>query len=230
MKKEEWKPGMQFGSYIIDECREDGTFLTHCTGCGKSYVRSRPVLRLAKARNGVCRSCQVVKNNRNRATHGLTRAGAKHPKEVRVFCGILKRCYNPNDKDYPRYGARGIQVDAPWYINGHPNYSAFHEWYVAEEEKARQIYDEKYWGKLQVDRVNNEGNYSPDNCRLTTVKVQANNRRNTRYIDGLPLHDWYDEHKTDGSIQYKVFFRRVVQSGWDIERAISTPVKSRPKK
>lgn len=230
MKKEEWVKGMQFGSHVIDERLEDGTYLTHCAECGRVHVLTFFGLRSAKARNSVCHSCKTANNNRNRATHGLTRAGAKHPKEVRVFCAILKRCYNPNDKDYPRYGARGIQVEAPWYVDGHSNYYAFHEWYVAEEEKARQIYDEKYWDKFQVDRVNNEGNYSPDNCRLTTAKVQANNRRNTRYIDGLPLHDWYDEHKTNDSIRYKVFYRRVIESGWDVERAISTPVKSRPKK
>lgn len=221
--------GMQFGSHIIDERLEDGRYLTHCAECGRVHVLSRPALRLAKARNSVCRSCHTANNNQNRAIHGLTRAGVEHPKDMSVFSGILRRCYNPNNKDYHKYGGRGIQVEAPWYVNGHADYSAFHEWYVAEEERARRIYDEKYWDKFQVDRVNNDGNYSPDNCRLTTVKVQSNNRRNTRYIDGVPMRVWFDAHKTNDDVQYKVFYRRVVGSGWDLERAISTPVTTSPK-
>lgn len=229
MKKEEWKQGMQFGSYIIDECREDGTFLTHCTGCGKAYVRSRPVLRSAKSRNSACRSCHTAKNNRNRTTHGATVKGSI-PKDYHVLQCLIDRCHNTKNKSYPRYGGRGIQVCAPWYVGGHLNYPAFHEWYAAEEEKARQVYDEKDWDKLQVDRVNNDGNYSPDNCRLTISKVQMNNRSVTRYIDGVPMHVWYDAHKIENTVCYSTFASRVLRNGWDVERAISTPVKSRPKK
>ena len=222
--------GMQFGSHIIDERLEDGTYLTHCAECGRVHVLSRPALREAKARNGVCRSCAIARiNQKCKVKHGATRKGGNNPKDYHILHNLIGRCHNPKNKDYHSYGARGIQVEAPWYVDGHANYSAFHEWYVAEEEKARQIYDEKYWDKFQVDRVNNDGNYSPYNCRLTTVKVQSNNRRNTRYIDGVPMRVWFDAHKTNDDVQYKVFYRRVVGSGWDLERAISTPVTTSPK-
>ena len=95
----EWIKGMQFGSHIIDERLEDGTYLTHCAECGRVHVLSRPALREAKVRNSVCRSCHTADNNRNRATHGLTRAGVEYPKDLRVFRGILRRWYNPKNKD-----------------------------------------------------------------------------------------------------------------------------------
>ena len=230
VKKLEVYPGMQFGSHIIDERLEDGTYLTHCAECGRVHVLSRPALRDAKARNGVCRSCAIARiNQKCKVKHGAARKGGNNPKDYHILLNLINRCHNPKNKDYPRYGARGIQVEVPWYVDGHANYPVFHEWYVAEEEKARQIYDEKYWDKFQVDRVNNDGNYSPYNCRLTTVKVQSNNRRNTRYIDGVPMRVWFDAHKTNDDVQYKVFYRRVVGSGWDLERAISTPVTTSPR-
>lgn len=231
MKKEEWKPGMQFGSYIIDECREDGTFLTHCTGCGKTYIRNRDALYSARRNNGTCHSCSSARINREcKVKHGAKVKGGDNLKDYHILHNLINRCHNPKNKDYHKYGARGIQVEAPWYVDGHSNYPAFHEWYVAEEEKARQIYDEKYWDKFQVDRVNNNGNYSPANCRLTTSKVQMNNTRLTKYIDGVPMHVWYDEHKTENTVCYVTFQSRVLRNGWDVERAISTPVTSCQKK
>lgn len=231
MKKEEWKPGMQFGSYIIDECREDGTFLTHCTGCGKTYIRNRDALYSARRNNGTCHSCSSARINREcKVKHGAAVKGGNNPKDYHILLNIINRCHNPKNKDYHKYGARGIQVESPWYVNGHANYPAFHEWYIAEEEKARQIHDERYWDKFQVDRVNNNGNYSPANCRLTTSKVQMNNTRLTKYIDSVPMRVWYDEHKTENTVCYVTFQSRVLRNGWDLERAISTPARPLQKK
>lgn len=221
----EWVKGMQFGSHIIDERLEDGTYLTHCAECGRVRVLTCHALKLAKAKNSVCRSCAIARiNQKCKVRHGARVKGGNNPKDYHILHNLINRCHNPKNKDYRNYGARGIQVEAPWYANGHADYSAFHEWYVAEEEKARQIYDEKYWDKFQVDRVNNEGNYSPDNCRLTTSKAQLNNTRLTKYIDGVPMHVWYDEHKTENTVCYVTFQSRVLRNGWDLERAISTPV------
>lgn len=270
----EWIKGMQFGSHIIDERLEDGTYLTHCAECGRVHVLSRPALISAKARNSVCRSCAIARiNQKCKVKHGASRKGGNNPKDYHILGNLINRCHNPKNKDYSNYGARGIQVEAPWYVDGHMNYPAFHEWYVAEEEKARQIYDEKYWDKFQVDRVNNDGNYSPDNCRLTTPKVQSNNTRLTKYIDGVPMRVWYDARKTENTVCYATFKSRVLRDhwkpsdaiekpkgwrktlnlseyfrthehadmdvlvfiqrvngyGWDLERAISTPVNTRPR-
>lgn len=171
-----------------------------------------------------CRSCAIAEINRKcKVKHGSLRDGVEAYKDYHILGNIINRCHNPKNKDYHSYGARGIQVEAPWYVDGHINYPAFHEWYVAEEEKARQIYDEKYWDKFQVDRVDNDGNYSPDNCRLTTSKVQLNNTRLTKYIDGVPMRFWYDEHKTENTVCYATFSSRVLRDHWNPLDAIEKP-------
>jgi hypothetical protein len=77
------------------------------------------------------------------------------------------RCYNPNSKDWLRYGGRGIGICDRW-IN---NFRAF--W---------RDMGSTYQPGLQIDRIDNDGNYEPTNCRWATRKEQARNTRNNRII------------------------------------------------
>lgn len=81
-----------------------------------------------------------------------------------IWCGIKSRCYNPNTANYKYYGAKGITMCREWKNN----FIAFYNWAISNG-----------WKKgLSVDRFpNNKGNYKPSNCRLATMKQQANNRR-----------------------------------------------------
>lgn len=226
MKKKDWKPGMQFGSYIIDECREDGAYLVHCAKCGKPRIISYCGLWKADKRGSSCLSCSFADKNITHTTHGLCIGGES--RDYSILRGIDRRCYNPKFKAYKNYGGRGIRIDPPWKVDGHLNYSAFHEWYVREEAKAQLVYDEKYWDRFQVDRIDNEGNYSPENCRLTIPYEQVNNTRLTRHIDNIPMKFWYDAHKSENIVTYDTFRCRVVELGWEPLDAIQRPV--RPKK
>ena len=74
------------------------------------------------------------------------------------------RCENPNRSNYERYGGRGISVCAEWH-----KAKNFIKWAL----------ENGYKKGLQLDRIDNNGNYCPDNCRWVTVKQNSRNRRNT---------------------------------------------------
>ena len=94
---------------------------------------------------------------------------------------MMSRCYRHKDASYKHYGGRGIAVCDEWH-----NILNFEMW----------VKENPYFEGATLDRINCDGNYSPDNCRWATMREQDNNRRNTIYIewDGEThsLSEWAD--------------------------------------
>lgn len=95
-----------------------------------------------------------------------------HPLYTR-YSGMLSRCYNPNTDSYPHYGARGIKVCDRWRNNF---------WDYVDD-----LYDMGYdssipGSQISLDRIDNDGDYSPENCRLVSPYIQANNRSNSVHL------------------------------------------------
>lgn len=101
-----------------------------------------------------------VTSERN-SKHGMSKT-----KTYRVWKGILSRCYNTHRKVYYRYGGRGITVCDRWR-------NSFENFYEDMGDMPEG---------LELDRIDNSGNYEPGNCRWVTPKEQSRNRRSNLYL------------------------------------------------
>ena len=111
--------------------------------------------------------------------------GGKGEHLYEVWCAIKQRCFNPNNKRYANYGGRGITICDEW-LN---DYLAFKEWAMENG------YEDN--GDLSIDRIDNDGNYEPNNCRWVDRIVQANNKSNNIVITyngkSQTLRKWSEE-------------------------------------
>jgi len=137
--------------------------LVTCPDCTVPYeARKDNVLSGQSER---CKDCKL--KYRVAAT---TKHGDVGTKLYTTWTNMKQRCGNVHRKDYRYYGARGISVCDEWANS----YIKFKEWSIANN------YDDC----LEIDRINNNGNYEPSNCRWTTRRVQIENRRDRKNITG----------------------------------------------
>ena len=105
---------------------------------------------------------------RKHISESLTTHGGTRTKLYGVWLTMKNRCHNHNTKSYSNYGGRGISVCDEW----RNDFSSFKKW--ADENG--------YQDGLTIERINNDGNYEPGNCRWATVLEQARNKRNNHYV------------------------------------------------
>lgn len=126
----------------------------------------------------------------------------------RSWANMKARCKNPRYDNFSRYGGRGITFCSKW---------AYFKGFVSDMGVRPD--------GTTLDRIDNDGNYEPNNCRWATRKEQARNRRSNRWVelDGVnkTLYEWADEL----GLNRTTVTQRINAYGWTPERALRTPVQ-----
>lgn len=138
------------------------------------------------------------------------RHGKRNHPLYRVWDAMRQRCLNPNNHAYANYGGRGITIDPAW-----ADFTNFWNW-------------AKYrWRKgYEIDRIDNDQGYSPENCRFVSIRRNNNNRRSNVHIyafgEQKTIADWARDVRC--IVSYDVLQNRI-KKGWQAEAALTTKVR-----
>ncbi len=197
--------GQRFGRWLV--VRHDAGRLWICDcDCGTRAPVDSYSLR--KGRSNGCSNCHPARGNRK--THGK-----KPARLYNIWCGMKARCSNPNEPAFARYGGRGIRVCEEWGTS----FETFRDWALASG----------YERNLTIDRIDNDGNYGPGNCRWATYAQQNRNYSRNRPVMYQGREILVCDLAVEVGLPQDVLKNRILRYGWDVERAVSTPVRSRSK-
>ena len=136
-----------------------------------------------------------------------------HPRLYQIYRDMKARCKYESNDNYYLYGGRGIKVCDEW-----KNFDAFCDWALEHG------YDETApFGKCTIDRIDSNGDYSPDNCRFIDAVEQANNRRNNHYITFQGKTQTIAQWERERGFRVGTISNRL-KYGWSEEEAISLPI------
>lgn len=172
----------------------------------KCVCGSEVTVRGSSLRNRTTRSCGCLARDIARAAGSRTRThGLSGTSTYSIWDTMVQRCHNEKSKDYPRYGARGIEVCERW--------RKFDNFLADMGERP---------SGLTLDRIDGSKGYSPDNCRWASYAVQVRNSSAATMvtINGKTqcLADWRKEIGLSSSA-----YGTRIQRGWSVERALTTP-------
>ena len=177
----------------------DRYWLCQCS-CESKTIREVSELSLIKERSKSCGCYSKEKTTEMNKERAFTDKYPHYKRIKSIYDGMRKRCYNINKDNYDSYGGRGISICKEWL----DNFMVFYNWAT----------NNGYQDNLTIDRINNDGNYEPENCRWATQEMQDYNRRTTIYltIDGesKTVLEW---EKISG-LSWSVLWQRYNKSGY----------------
>lgn len=159
---------------------------------------------------GGIKSCKCHrKSNTPMLRHGESSHG-RVSRLYRACTHMLGRCYCESDGSYSNYGGRGISVCDEWR-----SFEPFSAWAKANG----------YSNELTIDRIDNDGNYEPGNCRWASRKTQNNNQRKNVIVEAFgerkTASEWADDPRC--TVCYYTLVQRIRKLKWDHEQALSLP-------
>ncbi len=193
--------GKRFGKLTVIEYNNDGTWLCRCD-CGNYTNKKTGNLQRNKNPN-----CGCIHNGGN-YKHNLS-----HSRLYNIWMKMRERCYKDYCSAYPLYGGRGIKMCDEWV--GKDGFINFHTWAI----------NNGYSDTLSIDRIDVDGNYSPENCRWVNMEIQQNNRTNNHRLTFNGENHTISEWAKIYNMPYDRLQARIA-NGWSIEKALLTPKMS----
>lgn len=200
-----------FGDYLVlgeGEYSKKERFVLCSCKCGA--VRNVSAVKLRSGRSTCCKDCAAKSERRvTNLKHGMSKSA-----EYNAFLNMIDRCENKNYHNYEKYGGRGITVCKEWR-------HSFDRFYADMGPRPSKDHS--------LDRINNDGNYEPGNCRWATRIEQLSNRSVTMFaeVDGAMVP--VSELARQAGMKYETLAMRL-KLGWSIEDAMKRPVENKKPK
>ena len=193
--------GDRFGHWVLlaEPEYDGGRHYAPCL-CDCGTQKRKNVHELLRGASLRCRNCAPV----NTRSHGEAKSA-----EFKAWQTMRQRCSNPHNASYSRYGGRGIRVCERW---------ARFEHFLADMGRRPSA-------KHSLDRIDNDGDYEPENCRWADASMQGNNTSVNVHLEfggrTMTLAQWAKEVP----IPLGTLARRI-RAGWTVERALTEPLCS----
>lgn len=200
MPSRKMEVGDTFSAWTLLEFRvvdEPRTYGKFSCECRRIENRSRHTIRSGKSQSCGCR------DHANKTTHNMS-----NTRTYEAWKHMKQRCNNTKGKHYKSYGGRGIAVCEQW--------NKFESFYADMGESP---------AGMSLDRIDNNKDYSRDNCRWATQKEQCSNQRRTRYIDAFGIRKTVAEWACILKVPTYVMANRLSKGNRTHEEIVTMPTK-----
>lgn len=175
--------------------------------CGNQFIARSGDIKSGNTKSCGC-YCKEISGDKAR-THGK-----RETRLYTIWSNMKSRCINTNNVNYKNYGGKGITICNSW-MNSFEN---FYKWAIKNG----------YKDNLTIDRIDNNDDYKPENCRWADYKSQERNRTNNHVITyngrTLSMAEWAEIT----GIPYKTLWKRI-KDGWSAEKALTRPLRGTSK-
>lgn len=210
--------GQKFGRLTVMEYAERDTQRVSLWKC-KCECGKRVVVRGTSLRYGSTQSCGCLRRERALeacTTHGLSGGKEQSSRLYRIWRNMKSRCFNSKTPKFKNHGGRGITICSEWLAS----YVNFHEWAT----------NNGYKDSLVIERIDNNGNYDPGNCKWATYTEQNLNKRENHRVTFKGETKTLTEWGAELGIKFTTLSSRLTDYGWGVEKTLNTPVGAHRKR
>lgn len=193
--------------YISPKGQQQMQWLCECV-CGKKLVVRATNLKSGNSKSCGCWNIEQIKKSENKNKKYPQLIYNKTTKRLlNIYRNMIRRCYDKNNERYNDWGGRGIKVCEEW-LN---NFISFYNWAI----------NNGYQDNLTIDRINNNGNYEPLNCRWATYREQARNSSKNHLITYNNKTYCIEEWSEITGLTPQAILSRLRRK-WSIEKTLKT--------